>query len=68
MAVRDGNFQALKFWCETQEDGFKRTDRLEVAGIPDAPPIQIDTHTVTKEELKERLIALRKANDLTEDE
>lgn len=67
MAVRDKNFQALKFWCETQED-FKRADKLEISGIPDAPPVQVETHTVTKEELKERLIQLRKANDLTEDE
>jgi hypothetical protein len=67
MAVREKNFQALRFWCETQEN-FKRADKLEISGIPNAAPIKVETHSVTKEELKESLIALRRANELTEDE
>lgn len=39
------NFQAMKFWCQTQE-GFKTTDVVEIKGL--------EASNITDEELKER--------------
>ena len=58
------DFQALRFWCQTQE-GFKTADKLELTGADGGP---IENKQVTKEELIARVAALRIANDLTEDE
>lgn len=58
------DFQALRFWCQTQEQ-MRTTEKLELSG-PEGGPIE--NTQVSKEELKARLLALRAANDLTDDE
>ncbi len=54
----------LKFWLSTRE-GFKMADRLELSG-PNGGPIE--QTQISKEDLKARVLALRKINDLTDDE
>ena len=65
MATKDKNFQALKFWCMTREEGFKLKSTLELSG-PDGKPIE--SRELTKDELKARVMQLRHQNDLTSDE
>ena len=58
------DFQALKFWLQTQE-GFKTSDKVEISGPNGAP---IETKECTREELEARLLLLKKQNELTSDE
>jgi hypothetical protein len=58
MGVIDKDFQALRFWCQTQE-GFKITERQELTGADGAP---IATTQLTPEQRRQeidRIMALR---------
>lgn len=57
-------FQALKFWCQTQE-GFKIADKIELSG-PDGAPIA--TTDKTREEKLALLKEINKKLKITEDE
>lgn len=39
--IREPNWNALKFWCETQE-GMKRAEKLEVTGLDKLPHVTIN--------------------------
>ena len=67
MATKDGGkdqFNALKFWCQTQE-GFKTADRIEISG-PEGRPIEV--RELTKEQRLATLKELNRKLKLTEDE
>lgn len=66
MATKDKNFQALRFWCITQE-GFRETNHIEHTGA-DGGPITSATVSSPEDRAQEldRLTALR-AEVLTED-
>jgi len=55
---------ALRFWCETQE-GFKRTEKLELSG-PGGKPVEVSK--ISPEERKEILKKYNEKLALTEDE
>lgn len=59
MAVKDKNFQALKFWCQTQE-GFKITTRIEGELGED------DTRDVTQS-LEQKLVEFKNISRMIED-
>jgi hypothetical protein len=54
-----GDFQALKFWCQTQE-GFKIEERLEVTG-KDGGPVQ--TVALSRKDRLREIEKLRKARE-----
>jgi hypothetical protein len=62
--TREPDMRAMELWVTTQE-GFKRTDKLEVTG-PDGGPIE--TTELSKKERAAAIKALDKKLRLTEDE
>lgn len=63
------NLPALKFWLETQEEGFKRESKIELTGANGGSVSLVKTEVkLSREERKIEIERLLKFRDQTEDE
>lgn len=62
--IKTGDWPATKFWLE-RKGGYASQNKIELSG-PEGGPIE--SSQLSREELKAKVMALRAANDLTDDE